>query len=87
MAPLHHAARCNNTEVTQLLLAHNGDIKTKQKNNGTPFHDTASNSDREVAKLLLEHNADIEGKKKIMEHLFTMLYQGKYRSSTTVAPT
>ena len=30
-APLHHAARCNNTEVTQLLLAHNGDIETKKK--------------------------------------------------------
>ena len=30
-APLHHAARCNNTEVTQLLLAHNGDIEKSKK--------------------------------------------------------
>ena len=57
IAPLHVAAQCNNTEVSQLLLQRNAYIEAKSKLNSTHLHVATARSSAEVAQLLLEHNA------------------------------
>ena len=63
LTPLHVAAQCNNTEVSQLLVQRNGDIEAKSKLNSTPLQVVAQRKSTEVA-LLLQHNADIKAMDK-----------------------
>jgi len=50
--------------VVQLLLDHNADVSSKDKNGATPLHSTATWGSEAAAGLLLRYNADVSAKEK-----------------------
>ena len=60
--PLHHAARCGETEIARLLLAHGGDIHALTARGHTVLYCAGGHGHLATMKLLLAHGADREVK-------------------------
>ena len=60
--PLHEAALHGHEPVTQLLLAHEADVSSKDAHGETPLGIAARQGHETVARLLIEHRADVSAK-------------------------
>ena len=63
LTPLHVAAQCNNTEVSQLLLQRNGDIEARYKYNQTPHQLPILSNSNKMFQLHLVDNAANEARR------------------------
>ncbi|TNF70057.1 MAG: ankyrin repeat domain-containing protein [Gammaproteobacteria bacterium] len=56
---LHHAVRCGNLEMAEILLNKGADINVLNEHFGTPLHFAVSQNNQEMVKFLLKKGADI----------------------------
>uniref|UniRef100_A0A8D8K462 Ankyrin-3 n=1 Tax=Culex pipiens TaxID=7175 RepID=A0A8D8K462_CULPI len=61
LTPLHHAAKCGNLEVLQLLLREGADVNAEDSNGNTSLH-YADEGGGHVVSFLIEYSSDINHK-------------------------
>lgn len=62
--PLHIAVYRGQLNMVELLLAHNADLRAKDRGGRTPLHEVIVSGSKDVAGLLLAHNANVNARDK-----------------------
>jgi ankyrin repeat protein len=80
--PMHAAASSGNKAVTELLLAKNADVNSRDNDRITPLHRAALHGNKDVAKVLLINKAEVNAKANNGK---TPLQLAKQEGNTNVA--
>lgn len=80
--PLHIAASIGFSEIAELLLANDADVKARNDSEITPLHTAVYGGKIECVKLLIKHGADAVN--NVWKHNYTLLHMSAMRNDSPI---